>query len=84
MAGKQCNGVKDFNNSRIVNSRAYCEGVQARIVANDAGAASPHETDSEADQCYIAGVAVAAAAAGSTVDPADAPCCAVSQATVAV
>jgi hypothetical protein len=82
MAGKQCNGVKDFNNGRVKNSKAFCEGVAARTASTNP-VLPQHENGSEAWDCHVAGVAVAASNAGSPVPPDEAPCCAVSTANVA-
>jgi hypothetical protein len=82
MAGKLCTGQQDGNAGNVRNSVAFCEGLNARIASNST--TNPHESGSEAADAWDRGVALAAAAAGSTVDPADAGCCAVSQATVPV
>jgi hypothetical protein len=82
MAGKSCDGVDTQNQKLVRNTRAFCEGVDARIAAVPP-VVNPHEAGSEAAASYTAGVAAAAANAGSPMPPDEAPCCAVSTADVA-
>lgn len=79
---KHCTGGATTTVGRVRNSKAYCEGVQARIDSNSP--TNPHEVGSEASDCWLAGVADAAAKAGSTVVLTDAPCCAPTHDTVPV
>jgi len=82
MPGKYCDGVKAHTYKGLINSRAYCEGIAARYAAVPP-AVNPHAAGSEAAAAYTAGVALAAESAGTTVDPADAPCCAIPSGNVA-
>ena len=67
MAGSDC-----YRKHR--NSKSYCEGMMARVAS--AITTNPHESGSEAADAWDAGVAVANAAAGSTIAIADQGCCA--------
>lgn len=85
MAGKLCDGVTTHVQKTIVNSRAFCEGLAHRssdTAANAPVTDNPHAAASDAGVAWIAGWDLADGAAGGPVDPADAPCCAVSGADV--
>lgn len=79
MPGKLCIGEVTNSGLTVKNSKAFCEGVAARTAS--ATTSNPHAGGDAAD-AWDRGVALAAAAVGGAVDPADAPCCAVSGATV--
>ena len=77
-----CDGVAAHNQKQLTNSRAFCEGLNARIASN-AAEANPHEVGSDANKAYTAGYNTAALEAGvGPVDKADAPCCAFPLSTV--
>ena len=75
-----CNGQDNNSAIQIKDTRAFCEGLTARTASN--AASNPHESGSETADSWDRGAALATAQAGTgPVDPADAPCCAVSGAT---
>ncbi len=80
MAGSFCTGLDPDDGFLIKETKAYCEGLNARILSNST--TNPHESGSDAADAWDAGVAAAAAAAGGTVSKADAPCCAFPASTV--
>ena len=77
MAGKLCTGEVQNNAYHPKNSKAFCEGLQARSLSN--APANPHVVDSEASDAWLRGVDVAAAAAGGAISKSAAPCCAIDQ-----
>ena len=78
MAGKNYTGQKDNNAGNIENARAFCEGLTVRTETNGATIGSnPHASGTEAADAWDRGWTVGQAAAGTTIDPADAPNCAV-------
>jgi len=85
MPGKLCYGAAAGNAGKLRNSKAFCEGLEHRALG--AGVTypvtdNPHESGSEASDAWILGWTVADDAETSTIDPADAPCCAVTGATI--
>ena len=80
MAGKMCTGSLQNNAARPRNTKAYCEGLQARML--DAAPVDPHVAGSEASLAWQAGEKVAKDLAGGKVTAADAPCCAVDTVTI--
>jgi len=80
MAGKGYSGVQRNNAGDAKNARAFCEGMQHRAqgtAANFPLADNPHEASNEAHTSWDLGWAVTDDAAGGTIDPDDAPNCAV-------
>ncbi len=82
MAGSFCTGLDPDDGFLIKETKAYCEGLNARILSNST--TNPHESGSDAADAWDAGVAVAAAAAGGQVSKANAPCCAISTGVVPI
>jgi len=78
MSGKAYSGQKDNNAGNTQNSRAFCEGLTVRTDTSGSTIGdNPHESGSEAADAWDRGWTVGQAAAGTTIDPADAPNCAV-------
>ena len=88
--GKQCTGAVTGNAALFNQSKSFCEGLAFRATGNALQAptsANPHiEHDASGNEltpynegavAWAAGYAVGQAAIGTTVDPADAPCCSV-------
>jgi len=71
MPGKLCNGVTGYTTGEIRNSRAFCEGYQAR--AESGSPVDPHVTGSEASVSWLAGVQ---AKANEVAGGENAGCCA--------
>ena len=85
MAGKGYAGAKTNNAGNARDSRAFCEGLERRALgtaANFPVTDNPHEVGSDASDAWILGWTVADDAATSTIDPDDAPNCAVTTATI--
>jgi len=83
--GKPCVGKKTNNSDLIKEARAFCEGLEWRAggtFAERPPSANPHDVGSDAEEAWSQGWSVASNASGSTIDPADAPCCAVPQNTI--
>jgi hypothetical protein len=77
MAGKLCFGEPKNNAWYPRTARAFCEGMQNRYNAVTLVTENPHEIGSEDSDAWILGWTVSDDAVGTTIDPADAPCCAV-------
>lgn len=83
---KLCTGGVTTKAGNVRNSKAFAEGLHFRAQGTAAAyplTGNPHDgTGSEAEDCWDAGWGVAHAAAGGTIDPADAPCVAVPHTTI--
>jgi len=82
MSGSFCMGstLKQKNQYRIRESRAFCEGVAHRTSGTAIAKPvtdNPHPAGSSASIAWIDGWDIADGKAGSAVDPIQAPCCAV-------
>ena len=87
MSGKLCTGDANNNAANFRSSRAFCEGLAFRALGTALEQplnANPHVLGSEAFAAWQAGWAVTNAAAGSTVNKANAPCCSVPQNTIQI
>ena len=88
MAGKICVGSATNNSgaSNLRSSKAFCEGLNWRAQGTAAAypiTDNPFDGDgSEAEAAWDAGWTVANGAAGGTITASDAPCCAVTAATI--
>ena len=88
MPGKLCFGTQFANAGagRLSASHAFCEGLYWRSQGTAAAfpiTDNPHAVGSEDADAWDRGWTVTDSAAGSTVDPTDAPCCAIPQNTIA-
>jgi len=78
MAGKNCHGAAQNSAIHVVDTRSFCEGLAHRTATNGATIGdNPHVAGSEAADAWDRGWTVGQEAGGTTVDPANAPCCAV-------
>jgi len=85
MVGKVCTGNQTGNSDLIKESKSFCEGLAHRSQGTAAAFPStdnPHAANSDANFAWLTGWTVANDATGGAVSPANAPCCAVSTATV--
>ncbi len=85
MSGKACTGNQTNNADLIVEAKSFCEGLAHRSQGTAAAfpqTDNPHGPTSDAYFTWLTGWAVANDAAGGAVDPANAPCCAISTDTV--
>ena len=82
MAGKMCFG-STYNNAgagHLRSSKAFCEGIEYRTGGTAVArpkADNPHQSGSDAADAWDTGWDIAQAAAGGSVTPSSAPCCAV-------
>lgn len=72
MPGKLCRGSAD--RKFVKDSRAFCEGMQARVASTTT--TNPHVAGTDAADAWDAGVAVADANEGGQISKADQGCCA--------
>jgi hypothetical protein len=81
---KLCNGIVSNNQAvKSRNSRALCEGINYRItVPSGSSNDSPHLSGSDDNTAWVTGWFLANASSGGTIDPNDAPCCAISNTIV--
>jgi len=82
---KPCTGAPTNNSDLMRESRAFCEGLSYRAQGNSTNypfTDNPHAVGSDANTAWSNGWLVTNGAVGATVDPADAPCCAVPQNTI--
>ncbi len=82
---KPCTGNQTGNSDLMREARSFCEGMQHRAKGTAAAfpqTDNPHPANSDANFTWLTGWAVANDAAGGVIDPANAPCCAVSTDTV--
>ncbi len=79
---KPCTGNQTGNSDLMRESRAFCEGLQYRAQGTAAAfpqTDNPHGPTSDAYFTWLTGWTVANDAAGDTIEPSAAPCCAVTQ-----
>ncbi len=82
---KPCTGALTNNSDLMKESRAFCEGLQYRAqgtAGNFPQSGNPHASGSDAANSWSNGWFTAGSAAGTVIDPATAPCCAVPQNTI--
>lgn len=87
MAGKLCTGAPTNNAGAgiLSSSKAFCEGLAWRAQGTAVAfpiSDNPHEPGSEDADAWDAGWTVTNAAAGTTVDPDNCPCCAAPSNTI--
>jgi len=87
MAGKNCTGAVTNNADLIKESRAFCEGLSYRSQGSAVSfpvTDNPHDDLSDAGTAWSIGWVAAenAGTLGQAVNPAAAPCCAVSRGAV--
>jgi len=71
-----CDGIVASNQKILTNSRAFCEGINARYFS-ELSTTNPHAANSEANKAWTAGWNTADIQEGDVVAHADAPCCAI-------
>ena len=87
MSGKLCTGSSENNigAARLSQSKAFCEGVAYRSQGASLSfprTGNPHVNGSSDYQAWDAGWMVVEGQVASPIDPATAPCCAVSDVVI--